>query len=307
MIRLALLSCLVVGPVDLEELSRSADFDWTSDSGTGRHTIRARGLQLAFVPGIDTAIVNGAPQRLSTPVTVDGGRLKVPPEIAALIRRHAELPPLAKVDRKAPAPPAPPKAERRMPACKIVIDPGHGGIHTGFKGRGGLLEKDINLDVSLELRRLLASWGAEVVLTRDADGQFSADIDEDLAARVEIVNRARPDLFVSVHTNGVPNPGPRGFEVWVPLAADARGAASRHLAQLVLGELEGVWASDNRGVKDEHHLRVLKNTRCPSVLVEMEFVSNPQAERDLSRSAKRAEVAQAIAEAVRKWAASRKR
>jgi N-acetylmuramoyl-L-alanine amidase len=241
------------------------------------------------------------------PAAMEGGRLRVPPELAALIRRHAELPGLAREERRPVAPAPAPKPRQQMPACKVVIDPGHGGIHTGFRGRGGLLEKDINLDVSLELRRILGAWGAEVVLTRDADGHFSTDIDEDLAARVEIVNRAKADVFVSVHTNGVANPGPRGFEVWVPLSADARGAASRHLAGLVLAELEGVWRSDNRGVKDEHHLRVLKGTRCPAVLVEMEFVSNPQAERDLARGAKRAEVAQAIAEAVRKWMAFRKR
>jgi N-acetylmuramoyl-L-alanine amidase len=70
--------------------------------------------------------------------------------------------------------------------------------------------------------------------------------------------------------------------------------------------LGGVWgASEDRGTKDEHNLRVLKGTRCPAALVELEFVSNPGVERLLSQPGKQRDLAAAIAEAARKWLAGR--
>lgn len=296
-----LLAGALAGGGDLEELRRHWIFEWSCDAGTGRHTLRAPKLTVAFVPGFDTAVVNGALTKLSAPVTIEGGRIRVPPEIVALVEKHGAGEPLPAPPPAAPvAPPVPRVEARRIPPCTIAIDAGHGGIHTGYKGRF-LLEKDINLDVALELQRLLESWGATAVMTRTDDRHFSSDIDEDLAARVNIVNRSRADLFISVHANGVSNPSVRGFEVWVPLSRDARGIASRQMAEFVLAELAGVWPSENRGVKDDHNLRVLKGVRCPAVLVELEFVSNLAAERELARPATRQRLALAIAEAARQW------
>jgi len=143
----------------------------------------------------------------------------------------------------------------------IAIDPGHGGVHTGGQGQT-MVEKDINLGVSLQLQRILTSWGAKVVMTRSADRNFSKDVDDDLDARVQIVNESRPDLFLSIHTNYATNAGPRGYEVWVPRCGGSRDSESRNLAVLLRGELGTVWDSPDRGTKDEHNLRVLKGTRC---------------------------------------------
>jgi N-acetylmuramoyl-L-alanine amidase len=80
------------------------------------------------------------------------------------------------------------------------------------------------------------------------------------------------------------------------------------LASIIRGELGGVWdrGSEDRGTKDEHNLRVLKQTYCPASLVEMEFVSNPQAERLLGSHEHRCKLALAIAEAARKWVSKHK-
>ena len=184
----------------------------------------------------------------------------------------------------------------------IAIDPGHGGMHTGGKGNNGLLEKDINLGVALNLRDLLQSLGAQVVMTRQTDRHFDAQVDDDLDARVHIVNTAHPDLFLSIHTNYVPTPGVRGFEVWVPRCTGARDRDSRALADLLRDQLGGVWGpNEDRGTKDEHNLRVLKGTHCPAALVELEFVSNPGVERMLGQPGKQHDLASAIAAAVRRW------
>jgi N-acetylmuramoyl-L-alanine amidase len=207
----------------------------------------------------------------------------------------------------APPKPAPAPEERNprkgaLAGVKIAVDAGHGGVHTGGKGQGGLMEKDINLGVALNLQKILQSWGAQVVMTRVADANFAVQVDDDLDARVNIVNGARPDLFLSIHTNYVGAPGPRGFEVWVPRCNGARDRDSRALADLLRGELSDVWgANQDRGTKDDHNLRVLKGTHCPAALVELEFVSNREVERQLRQASKQQELATAIAEAARNW------
>jgi N-acetylmuramoyl-L-alanine amidase len=308
-----LLSLSFGGPADLAEIAARKEVAWSCEAATGRHVIRAGSATIVVVPGFARATVNGAPVTLQAPAKVLGGRLLIPGELAKIVLDHApdrgKAAPEPAIARPAPSAPEP-KPAKPAPSLpiRIAIDPGHGGMHTGYPGRSGLLEKDINLDVSLELRRILESWGARVTMTRTTDRHFSADIDDDLQARIDIVNRAAPDLFLSIHANGADNAGARGFEVWVPMnARGARDTESRRLAQTLLGALHRGWEGDspNRGVKDEKNLRVLRGTNCPAALVELEFVSNRAAERELARTDRRMRLAAEIAEAVRRWAQAR--
>jgi N-acetylmuramoyl-L-alanine amidase len=298
--------CLLLpnGIVDLDELARRYEIKWTSEAATGRHTIRSGSHTIVFAPGFTSALVNGMTVPLAMPVTVEGGRIKLPPELA----RYVEMAParrpmnISNLPSK-PAAPAPAKEEKRstvLSGVKIAIDAGHGGMHTGGKGNR-LMEKDINLAVSLHLQKILESWGARVVMTRVTDRHFHNQVDDDLDARVDIVNAAKPDLFLSIHTNYVGNSGPRGFEVWVPRCNGVRDQLSRDLAQLIRDELGDVWGNEDRGTKDDHNLRVLKGTRCPAALVELEFISNPGVERQLGREDRQQELASAVAEAARTW------
>ena len=305
MVALAIYLLLPNGIVDLDELARRYEIKWTSEAATGRHTIRSGSQTIVFAPGFQSALVNGMPMPLGMPVTVEGGRIKLPPELARIIEAAPSRRPMNVSVLPATKPaPAPAKEEKLrstvLSGVKIAIDPGHGGMHTGGKGNR-LMEKDINLAVSLHLQRILESWGARVVMTRTTDRHFHNQVDEDLDARVDIVNAARPDLFLSIHTNYVGNSGPRGFEVWVPRCNGVRDQLSRDLAQLVRDELGDVWGNEDRGTKDDHNLRVLKGTRCPAALVELEFISNPGVERQLGREDRQQELASAVAEAARAW------
>ena len=79
----------------------------------------------------------------------------------------------------------------------IVIDAGHGG-HDNGASRNGLHEKDLTLDTALRLEKLLMKKGFSVVLTRRTDSFV------ELPGRVEIANRIRRALFVSIHFNALP-------------------------------------------------------------------------------------------------------
>ena len=93
----------------------------------------------------------------------------------------------------------------------VVIDPGHGGKDPGAVGSVlKLYEKDINLAVALELGALLEKEkNVEVIYTRKTD-EF-VPLDE----RPRIANKAKADIFISIHTNAAKNKSASGAETFV--------------------------------------------------------------------------------------------
>jgi N-acetylmuramoyl-L-alanine amidase len=169
------------------------------------------------------------------------------------------------------------------------------------------MEKEINLDVALKLRDILESWGAKVVMTRTQDSCFSTTLDADLSERCRIVNRASPDVFLSIHTNYARDPAPHGFEVYVPRnVVPGRDRECRALAALLREGLMDVWGQCDRGTKDDRNLHVLSGTAAPAVLVELEFVSNPKVEKQLASGSVRHELADGLAKATLEWFKTRK-
>ncbi|MDR2891348.1 MAG: N-acetylmuramoyl-L-alanine amidase [Alistipes sp.] len=92
----------------------------------------------------------------------------------------------------------------------VVLDPGHGGRSPGAVG-GGVLEKEINLQIALALGALIEKNAPDVavVYTRRDDR------DVGLAERGAIANRADADLFISIHINALDNASANGTSTWV--------------------------------------------------------------------------------------------
>ena len=92
---------------------------------------------------------------------------------------------------------------------RIVLDAGHGGWDLGTVGRQGLLEKDLVLDVTQRLGKLLqARLGSDVMFTRSDDTYLP------LEQRADFANQAQADLFVSVHANYSTSAEARGVETY---------------------------------------------------------------------------------------------
>uniref|UniRef100_UPI00404A882A N-acetylmuramoyl-L-alanine amidase n=1 Tax=Flavobacterium sp. TaxID=239 RepID=UPI00404A882A len=92
---------------------------------------------------------------------------------------------------------------------KVVLDAGHGGKDPGAIGFG-VNEKDVALNVTLKVGALLAkAEDLEVIYTRDTD------VFIELIDRPKIANKAKANLFVSIHCNSVGNSGPYGTETYV--------------------------------------------------------------------------------------------
>jgi N-acetylmuramoyl-L-alanine amidase len=212
----------------------------------------------------------------------------------------------------------------------VAVDPGHGGSLSGAVGADGTREADINLDIGLRLTRMLEGAGVNVALTRSTDafvndpaqertGDGIIDDDDELAARPDVANRARADLFISIHNNIAVNQAVGGPSTYY---FDERsfGARSERLARVVQDEmvaaLDGI-ADDyqpyDHGVliypyyvlRDYDPPRLLRPTQMPGVLSEGMFLSNTRELRYLKRPAVRARMAVAYYDAIAKYLARR--
>ena len=92
---------------------------------------------------------------------------------------------------------------------KVVLDAGHGGEDPGAI-KNGIKEKDIVLDVVLKIGKILEkNNNIEVVYTRKTDVFIG------LKERANIANKAKANLFISVHCNGVKSTAAKGTETFV--------------------------------------------------------------------------------------------
>lgn len=228
------------------------------------------------------------------------------------------------VPGRKPAPPAAPRV--------VMLDPGHGGHDPGAIGGRGTWEKDITLDLALEMARALDEQpGITVRLTRDRDVFLP------LPERVEKARRFRADLFLSLHADSAPNREARGLSAYT-LSSKGSDDFSRALAQrenlagrnggvdlrhtdadvaAILVDLAArhtlnaalkVRSELVRGVEGTVRLldnpmraanfAVLRAPDVPSVLVETGFLSNPEDEAMLREPRQRRTLARLLAREV---------
>lgn len=166
---------------------------------------------------------------------------------------------------------------------KVYIDPGHGGVDSGAVGNG-LLEKDLNLDISLKQKNLFERLGHVVRMSRAVDKVVS------LEARANDANSWGADVFISNHINAG---GGTGVEVWHSIL----GGKSKEYASSVEESLRKVLTS--RGLKTREgrngdYLFVIRETNMPAILIEFGFIDNAVDTEKL----KREEIRQRLAEAV---------
>ncbi|MBC2582024.1 cell wall-binding repeat-containing protein [Clostridium sp. DJ247] len=178
----------------------------------------------------------------------------------------------------------------------ITIDPGHGGYDSGAVGPTGVLEKNVNLAISLKVGKLLEQSGIDVVYTRTSDNvSWPADVGQDLQARCVISDNAESTYFVSIHANSANAKEANGVETYY-YAGSTEG---EKLAEAIQDELIKATGSYDRGVKTANFY-VIKNTNAPSVLIEVGFISNLKEESLLNDDSFQNITAQAISRGILK-------
>ena len=149
----------------------------------------------------------------------------------------------------------------------VVIDPGHGGQDKGATGISGLKEKNVNLTVALYLEELLRARGFNVVMTRKNDTSLT------LAERAALAEKAKADLFISIHANAsLYNKYASGTETYY-YQNKKTSPQSLYLASLIQQEVSAALKLPSLGVK-KAPFHVLRETSMPAALVELAFLSN---------------------------------
>jgi len=217
----------------------------------------------------------------------------------------------------------------------VAIDPGHGGEDPGAVGPTGLREKDVVLQVALQLReRLNALPGMRAMLTRDAD--FFVPLQD----RVKKARRVQADLFVSIHADAFLTPTARGASVFALSQGGASSSAARWMASKenaadlvgginlakdpvlasalfdmsttaqikdslrlggeVLGQI-GKVGKLHKGSVEQASFAVLKAPDVPSILVETAFISNPDEEAKLRDPAYQEKLVEALSAGIQRY------
>jgi N-acetylmuramoyl-L-alanine amidase len=186
--------------------------------------------------------------------------------------------------RPTPQPPVNPPAPNSR--VIVVVDPGHGGPDPGAIGIGGIREKDIVLDIGLQVASILEKSGVQAILTR------SQDIDLDLEPRVQMAEQADAAVFVSIHANAIDmsRPDINGLETYYY-------DSGLELARVIHGNILQSMEVRDRRVRSARFY-VLRRTSMPAVLVETGFVTGREDAARLANPAFRSQMAAAIARGI---------
>lgn len=187
----------------------------------------------------------------------------------------------------------------------ILIDPGHGGIDGGAASRSGMLEKDINLKISMKLKEVLEKQNYTVLMTRTEDvglysdrGSIHSKKVQDLENRCKMKLESDCDIFVSIHLNMFPQSQYYGAQVWYSDYPE-----SKKLGELLQEDLRENLDPNNKRLAKcaKNEYKILKKDGIPSVIVECGFLSNAAEAEKLGEDAYQDKIAASISASINKY------
>lgn len=157
-----------------------------------------------------------------------------------------------------------PDKEQPAPTAKAVcVDPGHGGSDPGTSN-GGIVEKDLNLDVAFSLKSVLETDGFQVYMTRTDDSTKSNN------DRYTFCNGTDAAMLISVHHNGSTD---SGIDYTLGLYHQRK---SKKLAEMVGSEVAAEFGQSDTFRTDRFPSGVLIKSEMPSMMSEGYFLTNDQ-------------------------------
>lgn len=169
---------------------------------------------------------------------------------------------------------------------RVFIGVGHGGSDPGAVRY--VREADANLNIALELRRLLEEYGVEVGMSR------TVDENDDIYEEIREANAFGPDLAVEIHNNAG---GGDGWECFIQ--TNQYGAKSKACAQAIETEVKAI-GQKSRGLKTKV-FGWTYNIKAPSVLLEGFFVDNWNDAKDFDTVEEQKKLAGAYARGILKY------
>lgn len=152
----------------------------------------------------------------------------------------------------------------------IVVDAGHGGNDVGAYTKDmKYFEKDINLKIQNYLKALLDKEDIRVYYTRLTDEKVY------LNPRLDLANDLKADMFISIHCNSSEHGSGKGSEVlYSTKNQDKLSFKSEKLAAILLEELVNTVSLDKRGIVNGNDIYIVGNSKVPTGLIEVGFISN---------------------------------
>lgn len=182
----------------------------------------------------------------------------------------------------------------------IVIDAGHGGADPGMIGIGGLEEKGINLAVSMKLKEALENQGFTVVMTRQEDkglyeeGTRNKKV-QDMQNRIEVMEKAKPILAVSIHQNSYTEESVKGPQVFYYETS----AEGQKLAVNIQSALNTELSTERpRKEKGNTSYFLLKKSPCVLNIVECGFLTNKKEAELLQTEEYQQKIVEAVAKGI---------
>ncbi len=179
----------------------------------------------------------------------------------------------------------------------VVIDAGHGGIDGGVSGvKTGVTESELNLSVAFCLQECFKSAGVKTVLTRtDENGLYGVYNDytfkrRDMENRRKIIEKAKPDLVISIHMNKFSTASRRGAQVFFDESNEKGVLLAKSVQQSLNAMPECV--KQTSALKGDYY--ILNSHPYPACIVECGFLSNPDDETLLLTEEYRQKIAYAI-------------
>ncbi|GAA5086804.1 N-acetylmuramoyl-L-alanine amidase [Chryseobacterium ginsengisoli] len=162
----------------------------------------------------------------------------------------------------------------------IIIDAGHGGNDMGAN-KNGIYEKNIVLNIGKEIQKFNNTQDKyEVILTRDNDTYSQ------LTDRTTLINKLNPEMVISLHVNSNPKAEAteEGQEIYTQNTEDSKKLADKISKKFNVQKIE------------EKNLHILRESKAPTVLVELGFINNTKDREYMTSEKGQKEIAQKFVE-----------
>jgi len=309
----------------LKDIKKAIDFEISKEDASGRFILKYNEKEASFIPDNSWGVFDSNIVNFPIPPKLEKGDVWVPLPILNELFLHFLKFRVHKKDKKLVT------SEAIRTIKKIVIDPGHGGKDPGAVGPSKFYEKDAVLEISkLVAECLEKELGITCVLTRDKDVFIP------LRKRAIIANESKATLFLSIHCNAHRSREKHGTEVYFlspakttwARAVEARENAaikweteeqreeiesilwdlaqtqflkeSNNLAGKFVNSISNSANTNNRGVK-QANFYVLRGAYMPACLLEVEFISNPEGEKNLRSKEFQQKIVQGIVQGIREF------
>lgn len=183
----------------------------------------------------------------------------------------------------------------------LVVDAGHGGYDPGAITKEGVYEKEINLAMAKQVKKLLEQAGFEIISTREEDVDYVPDgtrgrqsrKQADLNYRISLAVQEKADALISLHLNATASGRNTGAETFYYYES----LEGKNLAEEIQKELVKV-PEMNRRIAKPGDFYLLRKSPMPAVIVELGYISNPKEFAKLKQSWYQEQLAQAVAKGV---------